>query len=64
MKNDPAFITKVKEFLSAGSSDSPKKIFFRLGIDITDEGFWQRGLLETEKLLEEAEVLAKKLGKI
>jgi len=64
VKNDPAFITKVKEFLSAGSSDSPKKIFLRLGIDISDEGFWQRGLVETEKLLGEAEALAKRLGKI
>ena len=64
VREDPGFIVKVKQFLAAGSSDSPKNIFLRLGIDITDEGFWLKGLAETEKLLGEAEALAKKLGKI
>jgi oligoendopeptidase F len=64
VKQDPAFIIKVKEFLSAGLSDSPKNIFLKLGIDITDKQFWNRGLEEIEKLLNETEALAKKLGKI
>jgi oligoendopeptidase F len=64
VKEDPQFIEKVKEFLSAGLSDSPKNIFTRLGIDITDRGFWERGINEVEDLLEETEKLAKKLGKI
>lgn len=64
VKKDPQFIEKVKEFLSAGLSDSPKNIFGKLGIDITDQGFWNQGLDEVEKLLEETEKLARKLGKI
>jgi oligoendopeptidase F len=64
VKQDPAFIIKVKEFLAAGLSDSPKNIFGRLGIDISDKQFWDRGLDEVEILLDETERLAKRLGKI
>ena len=64
VKRDPAFINKVKEFLSAGLSDSPRNIFERLGIDITDKQFWDRGLDEVEKLLNETTKLAKKLKKL
>jgi oligoendopeptidase F len=64
VKRDPAFIGKVKEFLSAGLADSPKNIFARLDIDIADKQFWNKGLDEVEKLLNETEALAKKLGKI
>ncbi len=64
VKLDPAFIVKVKGFLSAGLSDSPKNIFLRLGIDVSDKRFWDKGLDEVEKLLEETEYLAKKMGKI
>ena len=63
-KEDPRFIGKVKDFLSAGLSDSPKNIFLRLGIDITDKQFWDRGLEEVENLLNETIHLAEKLGKI
>jgi oligoendopeptidase F len=64
VKQDPAFVIKVKEFLSAGLSDSPKNIFSKLGIDITDKGFWNKGLEEIEKLLDETEALAKRMGKM
>ena len=64
VKKDPKFILRVKEFLSAGLSDSPKNIFKKLGIDITDKKFWEKGIAEVEKLLEETEKLAKDLGKI
>ncbi|HEY6012113.1 MAG TPA: M3 family oligoendopeptidase [Nitrospirota bacterium] len=64
VKKDPSFILKVKEFLSAGLSDSPKNIFARLGIDIGDRGFWEQGLDEVERLLDETEELARTLGKI
>jgi oligoendopeptidase F len=64
VKQDPAFVIKVKEFLAAGLSDSPKNIFSKLGIDIADKQFWDRGLDEVEKLLKETTVLAEKLGKI
>lgn len=64
VKEDHGFIEKVKDFLSAGLSDSPKNIFKNLGIDITDEGFWNRGLDEVDALLKGTTELAGRLGKI
>ncbi|MCC6347144.1 MAG: M3 family oligoendopeptidase, partial [Nitrospirales bacterium] len=64
VKGDPRFIGKVKDFLSAGLSDSPRNIFLKLGVDISDKGFWDKGLDEVESLLGETTDLAKKLGKI
>jgi oligoendopeptidase F len=64
VKKDPGFIHKVKGFLAAGLSDSPKNIFGNLGINIADKSFWDKGLDEIEALLEETTSLAKKLGKI
>ncbi len=63
VKADPKFIGKVKEFLSAGLSDSPKNIFYKLGIDIADKRFWDKGIAEVETLLEETASLADRLGK-
>ncbi|HMK57104.1 MAG TPA: M3 family oligoendopeptidase [Dissulfurispiraceae bacterium] len=64
VKNDPKFIVKVKSFLSAGLSDSPRNIFAGLGVDIGDASFWQSGIEEIEHLLEETITLAKRLKKI
>lgn len=64
VRENPEFIKKIKEFLSAGTSDSPVNIFKKLGIDITKKEFWLIGLKEMENLLTETEKLAKKLKKI
>lgn len=64
VKEDSEFIENVKEFLSTGTSKSPKEIFSELGIDITKESFWQSGINETKDLLKETEKLARDLGKI
>jgi oligoendopeptidase F len=64
VKKAPAFVANVKEFLSAGLSDSPRNIFLKLGIDITDMAFWNSGLDEVENLLKETTALARRLGKI
>lgn len=64
VKGDPEYIVKVKDFLSAGTSDSPKNIFSKLGIDITKKEFWEKGIYEVENLLSETEILAKKLKKV
>jgi oligoendopeptidase F len=64
VKEEPSFIDKVKDFLSAGLSDSPKNVFMRLGVDIEDAGFWNKGLKEVEALLRETKELALRLGKI
>lgn len=63
-KKDPNFISEIKEFLSAGSSDSPSNIFKKMGINIRDEKFWLEGLQEIDDQVKEATILAKKLGKI
>jgi oligoendopeptidase F len=63
VRQDAGFITKVKGFLAAGVSDSPKNIFSQLGVDISDKRFWGRGLDEVEALLDETTSLAKKLRK-
>ena len=64
VRKDGKFVEKVKGFLSAGTSDSPKNIFANLGIDITKKEFWLQGIKEIEDLLNETESLAKKLKKI
>ncbi|MBI2632104.1 M3 family oligoendopeptidase [Candidatus Pacearchaeota archaeon] len=64
VKKDKSYIEKVKNFLSSGSSDSPKNIFLKLGIDITRKEFWEKGINEINSLLNETENLAKKLGKL
>jgi len=64
VRKNPKFIKYVKEFLSAGVSDSPRNIFAKLGINLTDRHFWERGLSEVDQLLKETESLAKKLKKI
>jgi len=64
VKENPRFVVKVKDFLSAGMSDSPQNIFKNLGVDITDRLFWDKGLDEIESLLRETERLAEKMGKI
>lgn len=64
VKKEPEFMIKVKEFLAAGTSDSPKNIFRKMEIDIGDEKFWYLGLDEVGKLLAETEELAGRLGKV
>ncbi|MEN9328430.1 MAG: hypothetical protein RI947_1238 [Candidatus Parcubacteria bacterium] len=64
VKQDPTFIEKVKDFLSSGLSDSPVNIFNKMSINIADPDFWQKGIGETEELLNQTEALAKKMGKI
>lgn len=64
VKENHKFIDKVKDFLSAGKSDSPKNIFANLGIDISNKDFWLKGILEVENLLIESEKQAKSLNLI
>lgn len=63
VRENHADIEKVKEFLSAGTSDSPENIFKKMNIDITKKEFWISGIKEINSLLEETEKLAKKLNK-
>ncbi|PIP73716.1 MAG: hypothetical protein COW88_01005, partial [Candidatus Lloydbacteria bacterium CG22_combo_CG10-13_8_21_14_all_47_15] len=64
VREDPAFIAQVKQFLSVGLSDSPRNIFANMGIDISGPSFWESGLQEVQALLASTELLAAKLGKL
>lgn len=64
VKSDKNFIKNIKKFLATGGAESPKDIFSKLGIDITDKKFWQSGLNEIKQSLKETEKTAKNLGKI
>lgn len=61
VKTDLAFLSKVKEFLAAGTSASPQAIFTKLGLNIADPKFWSAGLAEIARNLSAAEKIAKKL---
>lgn len=62
VRADPVFIGQVKQFLSAGMSASPAELFLRVGIDISQPSFWELGLQEIERELDELETLAHSLG--
>lgn len=64
VRKDKQFVRQVKELFSAGNSQSPKDLFASVGFDTTKSEFWNKGLDEFEHALNEAEKLAKKLGKI
>ncbi len=64
VKQNSSYIEKVKYFLSCGTSESPYKIFKKLGIDIKNPEFWTEGLKEIEEKIKQIKKLAKKLGKI
>ncbi|HEY9480828.1 MAG TPA: M3 family oligoendopeptidase [Candidatus Paceibacterota bacterium] len=58
-KKDKAFLTEIEKFLRAGSSASPEDIFKSIGIDVTKPSFWQEGLKQIEKNIEQLEHLTK-----
>ena len=57
-----AFSTKYLEVLSAGGSDWPHVLLNKVGVDLTDPGFWTQGLSEVETMVAQAESLAKQIG--
>lgn len=64
VKEDHTFIEKVKIFLKNGEEKPPKEIFKEIGIDITKNDFWQKGIENFKKTLDEAKTLAKELNLI
>lgn len=63
-KEDHSFETSVRSFLEAGSSLSPKDLFKKIGIDITDPKFFASGLKAIEEDIKLLEKLAKDAGLI
>lgn len=55
------FSEKYISMLEAGGSDWPENIVSKVGLDITDSDFWDKGLSAVEKMVEQAEELAQKI---
>ncbi len=56
-----SFSDRYIEMLRAGGSDWPEHIVGKLGLDITQPDFWNKGLAAVEQMIEQAEELAKKV---
>jgi oligoendopeptidase F len=54
----PAFVPRYLGLLSAGGSEAPHVLLARLGVDVTDPGFWELGLRLLGDMVTEAERLA------
>ena len=59
----PAFVPKYLQLLESGSSAPPEVLLERVGADIRDAGFWQKGLDVLAEMVTKAEGLAKELGR-
>jgi oligoendopeptidase F len=53
-----AFVPRYLDLLRAGGSDTPQALLARIGLDVSDPGFWDGGLAVLEDLVAEAEALA------
>ncbi len=55
-RDDPdAFAGRYLEFLDRGGSASPAELLAPLGVDLNDPGIWDEGLLELERMVDQAE---------
>jgi oligoendopeptidase F len=54
----PTFVDDYLDFLAAGGSTRPDELVRRLGMDITDPGFWDAGLRILDGMVSEVERLA------
>lgn len=52
------FVPRYLEMLRAGGSESPAQLVGRVGLDVTDPGFWDGGLAVLEEMVGEVEELA------
>lgn len=60
-QSENGFADHYIDLLSAGGSDWPENIVGKMGLDITDPAFWNRGLTAIERLVQEAESLAEEV---
>jgi oligoendopeptidase F len=56
-----AFVPQYLEVLGAGDSDWPQNILAKVGVDLSDPGFWQQGLDAIRALVDEEEQLAREV---
>jgi oligoendopeptidase F len=52
------FVPRYLELLSSGGSDAPHVLLAKLGVDVTDPGFWELGLRLLGEMVADAEKLA------
>lgn len=58
LEHGPAFVDQYLDFLAAGGSTRPDELVKRIGMDITDPGFWDAGLKILDGMVSEVERLA------
>jgi oligoendopeptidase F len=58
LERGPSFVDDYLEFLAAGGSTRPDELVKRIGMDITDPGFWDSGLRILDGMVAEVERLA------
>lgn len=56
-----SFVPKYLGLLAAGDSDYPDRLLARVGVDINDSDFWQKGIDVIEEWVTQAEALARQL---
>jgi oligoendopeptidase F len=56
-----AFVPRYLDLLSSGGSEAPHVLLAKLGVDVTDAGFWELGLKLLGDMVAEAERLAAQL---
>ena len=55
------FVPKYIDLLAAGDSDYPDRLLAKVGVDINDPGFWQKGIDLIEEWVAQSESLARQL---
>lgn len=63
MRQENGFSEKYMEMLRTGGADWPENIVAKVGLDITQPDFWNKGLTAIEKMITRAEQLAEKIDK-
>jgi len=56
-----SFVPKYLDLLAAGDSDDPDRLLAKVGVNINDPGFWQKGIDVIEGWVAQAESLAQEL---
>ncbi len=55
LREGPDFVPKYLAFLESGGKAKPEELLRPFGVDLTDAGFWDRGMRIIEGLLDQAE---------
>ena len=58
LEQGPEFVDAYLDFLAAGGSTRPDELVKKIGMDITDPGFWDSGLKILDGMVTEIERLA------